>query len=114
MKYSVINMLTGRMGEPSRQTQKLQAWYITSGFSVAVQLDQPSDDAKDYALVWLPKKMTVRLLDSIEQRIYCEDEGRHSNTYASPGLEKGSSAIRLKIENAVQLEQLETALFEGL
>lgn len=68
MKYSVINMLTGRMGEPSRQTQKLQAWYINSGFSVAVQLDQPSDDAKDYALVWLPKKMTVKLLDSIEQR----------------------------------------------
>lgn len=46
--------------------------------------------------------------------IYCEDEDRHSNTYASLGLEKGSSAIRLKIETAVQLEQLETALFEGL
>ncbi|MCU8040412.1 hypothetical protein ACRN98_17890 [Shewanella oncorhynchi] len=50
---------------------------------------------------------------SIEQRLYGEGEGRHSNTYASPGLEIGQSVIRLHIENSLQLEQLDKTLVEG-
>lgn len=112
MKSNVSSMFAHRMGSPSRNTKKLQAWHITSGFSVALQRDQPVDD-DSYALVWLPVKGAISLPDTIEQRVYAEHEGRHSNTYASPGLEKGCGAIRLKIENAVQLSQLEKALFEG-
>ncbi|MBO2552370.1 hypothetical protein ACLKZ7_02340 [Shewanella algae] len=117
MKYKVKTWLETQFGTPSRQTQKLLAWHIRPGFSAALQLDQPADDthsgSDSYALLWLPVTAAKDLPDSIKQRLYCEGEGRHSNTYASPGLGKGQSVIRLHIENSLQLEQLDKALFEG-
>ncbi|MGI2166500.1 hypothetical protein ACRN9L_11035 [Shewanella oncorhynchi] len=100
-----------KFGAPSRQTNKLLAWHIRPGYSVVLQLDQPADDIESgsdsYALIWLPVASAMEVPGSIEQRLYGEDEGRHSNTYASPGLEKGQSVIRLKLENSYQLEQVE-------
>ncbi|MEL4878952.1 hypothetical protein [Shewanella algae] len=111
MKYKVKTWLETKFGAPSRQTKKLLAWHIRPGYSVALQLDQPADDIESgsdsYALLWLPVAAAMELLDSIKQRLYGEGEGRHSNTYASPGLEKGQSVIRLKLDNSFQLEQVE-------
>lgn len=116
MKYKVKTWLETQLGTPSRQTQKLLAWHIRSGYSVALQLDQPADDIESgsdsYALLWLPVASAMEVPGSIEQRLYGEGEDRHSNTYASPGLEKGQSVIRLKLENAFQLDQLDKALFD--
>ncbi|MFV0511306.1 MAG: hypothetical protein ACK5M8_18960 [Shewanella algae] len=107
-----------QFGTPSRHTQKLLAWHIRPGLSAAMQLDQPADDihsgSGSYALLWLPVAAAMELLDSIKQRLYGEGEGRHSNTYASPGLDKGQSVIRLHVENSLQLEQLDKIIFNSV
>lgn len=118
MKYKVKTWLETKFGASSWQTKKLLAWHIRPGYSVALQLDQPADDIESgsdsYALLWLPVASAMEVPGSIEQCLYGEGEGRHSNTNASCGLEKGHSAIRLHVENSLQLEQLDKALFDRI
>ncbi|MDH1316118.1 hypothetical protein N5C36_18760 [Shewanella xiamenensis] len=70
MKYKVKTWLETQLGTPSRQTQKLLAWHIRSGYSVALQLDQPADDIESgsdsYALLWLPVASAMEVPGSID------------------------------------------------
>ncbi|CAH6931287.1 hypothetical protein VCHA54P489_130087 [Vibrio chagasii] len=84
------------MGVPTRETKKALAWDITSGFGVVVQIDQPSTG--EYALIWLPHNADALKELSCEKVVYPEEKGRHSNTYASPGLKRGDAAIRAKVK----------------
>ncbi|GEA51419.1 hypothetical protein VIN01S_22230 [Vibrio inusitatus NBRC 102082] len=110
MKTRTIELITSKLGPPEGETKKAFAWNITSGFGVVVQQDQPLRD--EYAIVWLPFNNDLEALPSIEKSVYPPEKGRHSNTYASPGLTKGEPAVRLKIRSQSQLNELTRYLFE--
>ncbi|ANO33145.1 hypothetical protein A6E01_07955 [Vibrio breoganii] len=110
MKIRTIELITSKLGAPERETKKAFAWNITSGFGIVVQQDQPRDD--EYAIVWLPYNDDLDAISSIEKAVYPPEKGRHSNTYASPGLAKGEAAVRLKINNQYELDELNRYLFE--
>ncbi|WP_038874843.1 hypothetical protein [Vibrio jasicida] len=110
MKNKTITALSEKLGVPTRETKKALAWDITSGFGVVVQIDQPSTG--EYALVWLPHNMDALEELSCEKVVYSEGKGRHSNTYASPGLKRGDAAIRAKIKTERELNELLSFLFD--
>ncbi|NOI89785.1 hypothetical protein F0235_04935 [Vibrio splendidus] len=110
MKNKTIAALSEKLGVPTRETKKALAWDITSGFGVVVQIDQPS--TSEHALVWLPHNADALKELSCEKVVYPEEKGRHSNTYASPGLKRGDAAIRAKIKTEQELNELLSFLFD--
>ncbi|NOH63463.1 hypothetical protein [Vibrio sp. RE88] len=109
MKNKTITAFSNKLGVPTRETKKALAWDITSGFGVVVQIDQPSTG--EYALVWLPHNIDALEELSCDKVLYPEEKGRHSNTYASPGLKRGDAAIRAKIKTEHELNELLNFLF---
>lgn len=87
IKVTLIEKLFEEFGKPNRMTKKVHAWNITSRFGFVVEVDVPVDDS--YANVWLPMPPESIEAPDIETKIYPAGKGRHSNTYTSPGLEKG-------------------------
>lgn len=110
MKSRTIANFSDRLGPADRETKKALAWNLTSGFGIVVQQDQPQ--SASYALVWLPYSEELVSSLAIEKEIYPSDKGRHSNTYASPGLTKGEMAVRLKVSTEAELVALNEYLFE--
>lgn len=102
-KNRVIERLTEEFGSPSRVTVKVTAWDVGSNLGVVVQTDQPNKE--DHAFVWLPYPPDSETLPEIALE-YAADSGRHSNTYPSPGLERGKPALKLIITSTDELEDL--------
>ncbi|MHA2847817.1 hypothetical protein [Vibrio harveyi] len=110
MKNQTIEAFTAKLGTPTRETKKALAWNITSGYGIVVQIDQPQSGER--ALVWLPYSSEALEQLTMEKTLYPEDKGRHSNTYASPGLSKGEKAIRVKLQTNDDLVNLISYLFD--
>jgi len=102
-KDQVIERIKNEFGVPSRETVKVTAWDLQSNLGVVVQTDQPNRD--DYAFVWLPYPPDSESLPEIALE-YAAESGRHSNTYPSPGLEKGKPALKLIVTSPEELDDL--------
>ena len=102
-KDQVIERITKEFGLPSREIVKITAWDITSNLGLVVQTDQPNKE--DYAFVWLPYPPDTESLPEIALE-YAGESGRHSNTYASSGLEKGKPALKLIVTSDKELDGL--------
>jgi hypothetical protein len=102
-KDQVIKKITKEFGLPSRKIVKITAWNITNDLGVVVQTDQPNKE--DYAFVWLPYPPDTESLPEIALE-YAAESGRHSNTYASPGLERGKPALKLVVTSSQELDDL--------
>jgi hypothetical protein len=102
-KDKVIERITKEFGLPSREIVKITAWNITNSLGVVVQTDQPNKE--DYAFVWLPYPPDTESLPEIALE-YAAESGRHSNTYASPGLERGKPALKLVVTSSQELDDL--------
>ncbi|QTP54766.1 HNH endonuclease [Billgrantia sulfidoxydans] len=102
-KEQVIDRITKEFGRPSRETVKVTAWDVGSSLAVVVQIDQPNKD--DYAYVWLPYPPDSETVPEIALE-YAAESGRHSNTYPSPGLERGKAALKLIITSTEELDDL--------
>ena len=102
-KDQVIDRITKEFGNPSRETVKVTAWDVGSNLGVVVQKDQPNKD--DYAFVWLPYPPDSESVPEIALE-YAAESGRHSNTYPSPGLERGKPALKLIIKSTEELNDL--------
>ena len=102
-KDKVIEKITNKFCQPNRVTVKVTAWNITETLGVVVQTDQPNKD--DYAFVWLPYPPESEEVPEIALE-YAAESGRHSNTYPSPGLEKGKPALKLVVTCEQELDDL--------
>lgn len=102
-KDRVIERIVNEFGSPSRETTKVQAWDITNDIGMVVQTDQPNKE--DHAFVWLPYPPENEEIPEIALE-YAAESGRHSNTYASPGLKRGSPALKLIITSNQELVDL--------
>lgn len=101
MTLQVVERISREFGEPARSLKKIKAWNVTSQLGVVVEIDQPKRE--DIATVWLPYPNEGQAIPEIAHQ-YPGETGRHSNTYASPGLEKGKPVLKIKISNCRQLE----------
>jgi hypothetical protein len=103
MKAEVMERFEQEFGSPSRQRVKVKAWNITSGLDAVVQLDFPNKENAAY--VWLPHPGDGQTVPEIAKEYPAEAgrEGRHSGTFASPGLEPGKPVLKLTIRDAQEL-----------
>ncbi|BCL61910.1 hypothetical protein DGMP_26030 [Desulfomarina profundi] len=102
-KDQVIERILNEFGEPSRTTAKVKAWDITQEIGLVIQTDSPNK--VDHAFVWLPYPPENGEIPEVALE-YAGETGRHSNTYASPGLEKGKPALKLIITSPNELDDL--------
>ena len=102
-KNKVIERISNEFGSPDRITVKVTAWNIGINLGVVVQTDQPNKD--DHAFVWLPYPPDYESVPEIALE-YAAESGRHSNTYPSPGLEKGKPALKLFVTSTQELDDL--------
>lgn len=102
-RNKLLERLTDEFGSPKRETTKVTAWNLSEDLGVVVQTDQPNRE--DRAFVWLPYPHDADSLPEIALE-YPAESGRHSNTYASPGLQKGKPALKLIISDDQELEDL--------
>ena len=96
IKKTVFDTLTQSFGPPGRNTVKVAAWELAPSVSVVLQRDQPT--RTDSAHVWLPHPGDGNSVPD-EALEYPGESGRHSNTYPSPGLERGKPALRLTLHD---------------
>jgi len=102
MKMAVLTRFSSEFGPPARDIVKVTAWHLAPGISAVLQKDQPKRG--DTAYVWLPYPEDGQAVPEIALE-YPGESGRHSNTYASPGLKAGKPALRLSIKNTQELEE---------
>ncbi|MGY0312076.1 HNH endonuclease [Alteromonas macleodii] len=102
-KNEVIERIAKEFGAPDRETVKVTAWNISESFGAVVQTDQPNRE--DHAFVWLPYPPDTESLPEIALE-YAAESGRHSNTYPSPGLERGKPALKLIVTSSQELDDL--------
>lgn len=98
-----LTTLIKHYGEAVRGTDKVLAWRITDTFEVVAERNVP--EKGHYANVWLPHFSYAKTLPN-NVLLYPKGKGRHSNTYASRGLEKGKPALKIKIKNSMELAEL--------
>lgn len=101
MRQQVIEQFTNVFGSPSRETVKVKAWTVRSDLGVVVQVDQPNREQAAY--VWLPYPADNQPIPEFALE-YPAETGRHSNTYASPGLSRGLPVLKLIVRNGLDLE----------
>lgn len=101
-KYKVIDRITAEFGAPKRTTVKVAAFDVGANLGVVVQTDAPNKDGA--AFVWLPYPPDNQSVPEIALE-YAEESGRHSNTYPSPGLERGKPALKLILRTDQELEE---------
>lgn len=104
IKDTLIERLHQEFGAPSRTTQKVEAWHLTNHFGFVVEVDKP--DHGRFANMWLPHPFGSIEMPEVEHVIYPHDKGRHSNTYTTPGLERGEVVLKLKITTPNDIENL--------
>ncbi|WP_064604425.1 hypothetical protein [Photobacterium sp. J15] len=104
IKDTLINRLHEEFGEPTRTTKKVEAWHITNHFGFVVEVDKP--DHGEFANVWLPHPFDSIEMPAITLQVYPQDKGRHSNTYSTPGLQRGEVVLKLKITSQHDIENL--------
>ncbi|SLM28482.1 Stress protein (modular protein) [Desulfamplus magnetovallimortis] len=102
-KNQVIERITKEFGSPARETVKVTAWDVGEDLGVVVQTDQPNKE--NQAFVWLPYPPDSESLPEIALE-YAAESGRHSNTYPSPGLERGRPALKLIVTSDEELDDL--------
>lgn len=103
MKSHVIDRFNVEFGPPARETVKVKSWDASNQIGAVIQLDQPNRE--DAAYVWLPYPGEGRSIPE-EALEYPGEAGRHSGTYASPGLKRGQPALKLTIRNKRQLDDV--------
>jgi hypothetical protein len=100
-KERVVDRLNNEFGIPSRNISKVTAWNLGADLGVVVQKDQPKSE--DAAYVWLPYPPDGQSLPELALE-YPGEAGRHSNTYPSPGLERGKPALKLVLRDERELD----------
>ncbi len=103
LKKLVAERLAAEFGPPSRTTSKVDAWDVAVEIGVVLQTDQPNKE--DAAFVWLPYAEDLASVPEIALE-YPGEAGRHSNTYASPGLGRGQPALKCIVRSVEELDQL--------
>lgn len=100
-KERVVDRFNGEYGTASRTTAKVTAWDVGPELGVVVQTDQPNREEAAY--VWLPYPPDGQSVPELALE-YPGEAGRHSNTYASPGLGRGKPALKLVLHDDRELE----------
>jgi hypothetical protein len=100
-KSRVIHRIGQEFGAPTRTTAKVTAFDVGATLGVVVQTDQPNKE--DAAFMWLPYPPDGQLVPEVALE-YAAESGRHSNTYASPGLERGKPALKLILRTDSELD----------
>ncbi len=95
-----IEVLTREFGNPSRETVKVIAWNVRNDLGVVLQVDQPNREQG--AFIWIPYPPDGQPIPEIALE-YPGEAGRHSNTYPSPGLERGFPALKLVVRTEPEL-----------
>lgn len=96
MKSEVTNQLTEAFGLPTRETVKVKSWTVNAAVGVVLQVDGPNGN--DAAYVWLPYPGEGQAIPEIAVE-YPGEAGRHSGTYATPGLRKGEPVLKLTVRD---------------
>jgi hypothetical protein len=102
-KDVVIDRLASEFGAPSRITAKVTAFDLGETLGVVIQTDQPTK--QDEAFLWLPYPPDSQPVPEMALE-YAGESGRHSNTYPSPGLQKGKPALKLILRDQKELEEI--------
>ena len=92
-------VLEAVLGTKSRTTMKVCEWQIGS-VRLVLQTDQPNRD--NAAFIWLPYPNDGEAIPEFALE-YPGDAGRHSNTYAAPGLNRGAPALKLVVRSEKEL-----------
>lgn len=100
-KQRVIDRFNNEFGVASRTLAKVTAWNVGAELGVVVQTDQPNREEAAY--VWLPYPADGQSVPEIALE-YPGEAGRHSNTYPSPGLERGKPALKLVLRDERELD----------
>ncbi|MGD7034380.1 HNH endonuclease [Methylotuvimicrobium buryatense] len=97
-----IDVFSAEFGTPSRTTAKVLAWDIRHDLGSVMQIDGPNSEQGVY--IWLPYPTEGQAVPEIALE-YPGEAGRHSNTYASPGLSRGLPVIKLFVRTETQLRE---------
>lgn len=100
LRARTLEVFTSEFGQPSRETKKVVAWELRPDMGLVLELDQPNKEQG--AHVWLPYPPDGQSVPEIAAE-YPGEAGRHSNTYASPGLKRGLPALRLTVRSEAEL-----------
>ncbi len=105
-----INQIIEVFGEHIRKTKKVIAWQLRSDLEMVVQTDAPQNE--EHMIIWLPYYFKTDLIPTnyIE---YEAEQGRHSNTYPSVGLERGKPALKLIVDSDKVLDETLTFIRES-
>jgi hypothetical protein len=98
--FQSVEALTHAFGSPVRQRVKVISWDVRYDLGVVLQIDQPIREQGAY--IWLPYPPDGQPIPEIALE-YPGEAGRHSGTYASPGLRKGLPALKLFIRTESEL-----------
>jgi hypothetical protein len=98
-KETAEEVLDSALGSKSRVTQKICEWQIGQ-IGIVLQTDQPNRDAAAY--IWLPYPDDGEAVPEFALE-YPGEAGRHSNTYAAPGLERGKPVLKLIVRSEREL-----------
>lgn len=103
VKDAVIQKLSSEFGQPDRVTKKVTAFDLAGRMGVVVQTDQPTRE--NAAFVWLPYPADG---ETVPEGVleYAGESGRHSNTYASKGLERGKPALKVTLRSQMDLDRI--------
>lgn len=102
-KERLIERFKEEFGAPDRVTSKVTAFEVSPSLGVVVQTDQPNKE--DAAFVWLPYPPDEQSIPEIALE-YAAESGRHSNTYASAGLERDKPALKLILRTEQELNEV--------
>lgn len=103
MKSEIIRELTEAFGSAARETVKVKSWTLNATVGLVLQIDQPSSDSAAY--VWLPYPKDGQSIPEIAAE-YPAEAGRHSGTYATPGLHKGQPALKVTLQDAGEVRDI--------
>lgn len=101
MRQQVIERFNRAFGTVARKTAKVLAWDVRPDLGVVVFMDTPSNG--HYAKVCVPCPSGATDLPANARRAHSEK--RHSNTFASPGLGRGASALYFWVRDESELDQ---------
>lgn len=98
-------LLSEKLGLPTRSTKYVSAWRINELIDVVLETLYENKSNCSYTYAWLPTSCKD-VIESLIATTYAIGKGRHSNTYASNGLEKGKSALKIKLTDTSQVKLL--------
>lgn len=98
----VAHLIATNYGPPIRVTKKVMAWNIRPDLGLVIEINTPRRN--EAANLWLPNPSDGSEVPEIAFE-YPEEAGRHSNTYPSPGLKKGSPALKIIVRSDQELEE---------